>query len=232
MDKAEFDKFADEYRSLHANNIRASGESPDFFAEYKVVDAALLAKSIGLKDSAAILDFGAGVGNSVPYFKKHFPDSRLTCVDVSTRSTSINQQRFPGMAECTTFDGATLPFPDNSFDIAFAANVFHHIDASLHVPLLSEMRRVLIPGGFIVVFEHNPWNPLTVRAVDSCPFDENAVLIKADVLATRVASAGLIDIGVKYRIFFPGLLRRLRFLERYLTWLPLGAQYYVSGIKE
>ena len=232
MDKAEFDKFADEYRSLHANNIRASGESPDFFAEYKVADTASIAKTLDLNTPPTILDFGAGVGNSVPYFRKHFPDSQLTCVDVSARSSAINQERFPGMAECTTFDGTTLPFLNDTFDIAFAACVFHHIGASIHIPLLTELRRVVVPGGLVVVFEHNPWNPLTVRAVDSCPFDENAVLIRAGTLAKRVASAGFVDVEMKYRIFFPGPLRFLRFIERHIAWLPLGAQYYVSGFKK
>ena len=38
MEEAEFDKFAAEYRSLHAESIKASGESPEYFAEYKIVD--------------------------------------------------------------------------------------------------------------------------------------------------------------------------------------------------
>ncbi|MBB5503094.1 hypothetical protein [Paraburkholderia sp. MM5384-R2] len=40
MGKAEFDSFADEYLSLHARNIAASGEAPEFFAEYKIRDIA------------------------------------------------------------------------------------------------------------------------------------------------------------------------------------------------
>ena len=36
MDSAEFDKFAREYRSLHQANIGASGEAPEYFAEYKM----------------------------------------------------------------------------------------------------------------------------------------------------------------------------------------------------
>ena len=40
MDEVEFDKFADEYRSMHAANIKLSGEDPEYFAEYKVVDIA------------------------------------------------------------------------------------------------------------------------------------------------------------------------------------------------
>ncbi len=40
MEQSEFDKFADEYRSLHAANIAVSGEGPDYFAEYKIKDLA------------------------------------------------------------------------------------------------------------------------------------------------------------------------------------------------
>jgi hypothetical protein len=38
MDVAEFDQFADEYYRTHAANISASGETPDYFAEYKIKD--------------------------------------------------------------------------------------------------------------------------------------------------------------------------------------------------
>ena len=47
----------------------------------------------------------------------------------------------------------------------------------------------------------------------------------------RVRGAGFPDASVKYRIFFPHFLRALRPLEPRLTWLPLGAQYYVLGRK-
>lgn len=95
MDQAEFDKFADEYRNLHSRNIRASGEQPEFFAEYKVRDAAKLATDAGLGASLRVMDFGAGVGNSVPFFAKYMPACHLTCVDVSTRSLEIARERFP-----------------------------------------------------------------------------------------------------------------------------------------
>ena len=36
MDSAEFDCFADEYRSLHLENVAVTGEAPEYFAEYKV----------------------------------------------------------------------------------------------------------------------------------------------------------------------------------------------------
>lgn len=222
MEGAEFDRFADEYEQHHARNIRLSGESPEFFARYKVED---LARILVPGQPQRILDFGAGVGTSVPHFRALFPAAQLTCLDVSTRSLKIAAQRYPGAASFVPFDGATIPAADGSHDLAFAACVFHHIDASAHVPLLQELRRVLAPGGHLCIFEHNPLNPLTVHAVNTCEFDANAVLIRAGRMRQRLISAGFSDVSVAYRLFFPHALRRLRGLERALTWLPLGAQY-------
>jgi hypothetical protein len=43
----------------------------------------------------AVLDFGAGIGNSVPFVRKYLPDAQITCLDVSTKSLEIGQSRFP-----------------------------------------------------------------------------------------------------------------------------------------
>ena len=233
MDPAEFDAFADEYRQEHAHNIRASGESPEFFHEYKVAD---VAKGLGpgvAGTCLSILDFGCGVGNSLPHFLHHFPRSEITGLDVSSKSLAIARQRFPDAANLVQFKGeGPLPFPANSFDVTFAACVFHHIDVREHVRLLRELRRVLKPGGTSFVFEHNPYNPLTVRAVNTCAFDVNAVLIKPGQMTSMLEQAGLVAVRCRYRIFFPHALRHLRAMEPYLTWLPLGAQYCVSARSE
>jgi len=230
MLEAEFDKFAREYRALHAGNIRASGEAPEFFAEYKVRDVSETL-SLPAGKRPAILDFGGGVGTSLPWFRKYFPGAALTCLDVSRASLAIAGERFPGQADFRWFDGRAIPLPDNGIDVAFAACVFHHIDHALHAGLLRELRRVLAPGGALYVFEHNPWNPLTRHAVDTCEFDADARLVTAGQMRRRFAEAGFADVLRRYRIFFPGPLRALRPLESRMTWLPLGAQYYVVGRK-
>jgi SAM-dependent methyltransferase len=230
MNRAEFDKFAEEYRALHQSNIAASGESPEYFAEYKIKDLKALAdRDPAHTDGVRILDFGAGVGTSVPFIHKHFANAQLTCVDVSVKSLEIGAARFGGATKFVAFDGEHLPFPEESFDYAFAACVFHHIPPEEHQRLLMEMRRVLKPGGQVMIYEHNPFNPITVRAVNTCSFDENAILIRARHLSAKVASAGFAEAGIRYRVFFPRSLRWLRGLEARLGWLPLGAQYYVCG---
>jgi SAM-dependent methyltransferase len=224
MDEAEFDRLADEYRALHAAGTRLSGESPEFFAEYKVADlAALLAGRLG--DEPAILDFGAGVGTSVPYFRKYLPRCRLTCLDVSRRSLKVGRARFGDEAEFVHFSGTRVPFVDASFDVVFLACVLHHVAHSEHPALLAEAHRVLRPDGSLVVFEHNPYNPLTVHAVNNSPLDANAVLLTPSSLRRSAEHAGFPPGVLRYCMFFPRALRALRPLERRLRWLPLGAQY-------
>jgi SAM-dependent methyltransferase len=224
MDEAEFDRVADEYRALHAAGTRLSGESPEFFAEYKVADlAALLAGRLG--DEPAILDFGAGVGTSVPYFRKYLPRCRLTCLDVSRRSLKVGRARFGDEAEFVHFSGTRVPFVDASFDVVFLACVLHHVAHSEHPALLAEAHRVLRPDGSLVVFEHNPYNPLTVHAVNNSPLDANAVLLTPSSLRRSAQHAGFSPGVLRYCMFFPRALRALRPLERRLRWLPLGAQY-------
>jgi hypothetical protein len=70
-----------------------------------------------------------------------------------------------------------------------------------------------------------------VHAVRTCPFDDNARLISGPAMRRRLEAAGLTDVVLRYRIFFPAALAALRPLERYLGKLWLGAQYYVLGHK-
>jgi len=231
MLEAEFDRFADEYRADHARNIRLSGEDPDFFASYKIADISRIVGAQYAARSLSLLDFGAGVGNSIAPVRRYFPDAQLTCLDVSVRSLAIASSRFAGQAIFQAFDGRRIPYADASFDIVYAACVFHHIAERLQSPLLREIRRILRPDGHFFLFEHNPLNPLTRHAVDTCPFDENAVLIRAGAMRRRVAEAGFAKTDLAYRIFFPHALSWLRPVERLLAIVPLGAQYYVHARK-
>src|SRR6185437_2210913 len=202
MDQAEFDKFAEEYRALHAANIRFSGESPEYFAEYKVRDVASYLSRRGL-GATRILDFGSGICSSLPHFRKYLPHAAVTCLDVSLASLDLGVRRFQGEAEFRCFDGVNIPFGDGEFDTAFAAGVFHHIEEKEHVRLFRELRRILTPGGHFFLFEHNPLNPLTVHAVRTCALDENAHLLRHSILRTRLEAAGFLIADCRFRVFFP-----------------------------
>jgi len=228
LNRAEFDKFADEYRAIHQANIALSGELPEYFAEYKIRDLArLLHARIAASEGPRLLDFGAGIGSSVPFLRKHLPAAQLVCVDVSTRSLTIGMARFAQEASFVAFDGDRLPFAEATFDCVFLGCVLHHIAPAEHALLLTELRRVLKPAGELMIYEHNPLNPLTVRTVKACPFDDNATLVRAGRLRVALEAAGFRKSRIRYRVFFPHALRWLRPVEGCLGWLPLGAQYYL-----
>ena len=230
MDKAEFDRFADAYYEQHRENVAVTGEGPEYFAEYKIRQLRQIVEreQIGV---SRICDFGSGIGNSIPFFRTYFPDAALTSSDVSERSLTLGKQRYPGTDNCVLIEGGRIPCETASFDVAFSACVFHHIPHGEHVTWLSELHRITRPGGLIAIFEHNPLNPLTVHAVNTCPFDENAKLIFARNLAKRMGDAGWTSPRIQYNLFFPRALARLRPLEARLGWLPLGAQYVAFARK-
>jgi SAM-dependent methyltransferase len=175
-----------------------------------------------------IFDFGCGIGNSISFFRKYFGQSELHCGDVSARSIEIAQARFPGKE---TYVPVTdqIPLPAHSQDIVFSACVFHHIPHEDHQHWLAELRRITRPGGLLAIYEHNPLNPLTVRAVNTCPLDANARLILGGLLCKRAVASGWEGARVDYRLFFPSMLKALRRLEPHMGWFGLGAQYRVAA---
>ncbi len=224
MAKAEFDSYADTYYQDHKKNIKITGEDPEYFAEYKIAD---LARHFSKTQTSIsrIADFGSGIGNSIPYFRRYFPGANLSCVDVSARSIEQAQDRFPGNEAFLLIEGERIPLEDSSQDVVFSACVFHHIAHEDHERWLKELLRITKPGGTLAIYEHNPLNPLTVRAFNTCPLDQNARMIRAGALQRVCAVAGWSKASIAYRLFFPRALKYLRPLEPGLSWLWAGAQY-------
>jgi ubiquinone/menaquinone biosynthesis C-methylase UbiE len=229
MQESEFDKFAEEYHNTLAKSIRLSGEDPSYFYQYKVELTARITRARQIRVER-ILDFGSGVGNCVPFFLERFPEARLSCADVSRRSLEVSEKRFSGRIEHSEIKGKELPFADGQFDLVFSACVFHHIDHAEHAVWLTELCRVCRPGGLCIVFEHNPWNPLTLRIVRDCPFDEDAHLITAPVLRRSLLNSGWRQPEIFYTIFFPRQLAFMREAEKLLRSIPFGAQYAVTAV--
>ena len=108
MKVAEFDKFAEEYLATHKSNLAVTGERPDSFARYKIVEVARRLRAMGVTPQR-VLDFGCGIGNSAPHLREAFPDAQITAVDVSEKSLSVARARFPGAAEFVAYDPKGAP---------------------------------------------------------------------------------------------------------------------------
>lgn len=226
MSLGHFDDYADEYDRHHANSVRFSGDPVSYFAEYKIARLAKELPSIS-KGVLKILDFGGGVGNSLPFFTKYFPNAQVTICDTS--EGSLSKASLKGNVETRHISADVIPASEGEFDIVFSAGVFHHIPPESHLTWLNEIFRVTKKNGYFFLFDHNPNNPLTLKAVNDCEFDDDAILVKAKTLRGLFQLTGFKRVEIKYTLFFPRFLRYFRPLEKYLSPVPIGGQYFVSG---
>lgn len=225
----DFNRYAQSYSQQVTEAVGCAGLDHDFFLAVKARCLLELARR-RLGDSAelAVLDVGCGVGLMERFIASRF--KRLCGVDIAAEAVAEAQRSVPG-AEFLTYDGTALPFPDGSFDVAFAVCVLHHVPPAGWRSFVAEMERVVRPGGLVAVFEHNPLNPLTRRVVSRCEFDRDAVLLTAGTTRRLFRRAGLHAAESRYILFFPWSGRFWRALEPALGWLPLGAQYYAVATR-
>ena len=219
--KAEFDEYSKSYDQTVNAALAFAGLKVDFFTKVKAsyLDA-LIQSRFDEPSRISILDVGCGVGNSLSLLSGKA--ARLEGVDVSEACIETARSR-PAEATYSVFDGMQLPHAAESFDLAFSICVFHHVAIADRIPLACDIRRVLRPGGMFAIFEHNPLNPLTLRVVNSCKFDKDAILLRSSVAEQLMRDAGFRNVYSRFILTIPAGGPALR-VDRMFSRRPLGAQ--------
>lgn len=226
---SSFDDAVETYTYQIDEAVGFSGLKTEFFVEVKCVYLERLVKEfLGSPEEMAVLDLGCGVG---AYHRLLSPKFRnLTGLDISPRSIDYAKRTNPDVTY-RVYDGGRLPFDDGAFDVAFASCVLHHVPVGDWAGFASEMARVLRPGGMAVVFEHNPYNPVTRRIVSTCPLDEGAVLLRPKRVRDLMAASGLTTLRSRAILSVPPVYNFLYPVDELLGLLGLGAQYLVAARK-
>lgn len=117
----------------------------------------------GIRPGFKVLDIAGGTGDLAKAFAKQAgPGGEVWLTDINESMLRVGRDRLlnKGFAiPAMLCDAEKLPFPSNYFDrvsVAFGLRNMTHKDAAL-----SEMRRVLKPGGKLLVLEFSKvWEPL------------------------------------------------------------------------
>lgn len=107
-----------------------------------------------------VLDVAVGTGRNLPFYA---PDVTLTGVELSPAMLAVAQERAAGLGlavDLRVGDAQRLPFGDATFDTAVCALSLCTIPDP--AAALREMRRVLVPGGRLLLLDHvvSTWPPV------------------------------------------------------------------------
>lgn len=220
--KVDFDEYTENYNQILRESVGFFSQDDAYFARYKV---AIVNKAIKTKPTR-ILEYGCGIGRNIPFLREFFPDAEIEGSDIAPSSLDIARKENPGVHFFLEGDRQAEPY-----DLIFVAGVFHHIPPAERPGATRTISNRLKPGGEVYVFEHNPYNPVTRRIVNNCPYDEDAVLLKPSELKAHLQNAALTPNGGAYCLFVPPKLSALAWMESCLGWLPMGGQYWVKGTR-
>ena len=107
-----------------------------------------------------VLDCGCGTGSlAITARRAVGPEGRVEGIDIS--KDQLGRAREKARAEkldIVFHEGSIdeLPFPDDEFDVIFSTLMLHHVPAEAKRRAFREMRRVLRPGGRVVIADFGP----------------------------------------------------------------------------
>jgi len=222
--RSEFDQYAGDYENLVTEPVRTrfGGGTSDFFHARKMELLLKFLRKQGRDPSrTSWLDLGCGRGDLLDLGAADFTE-RAGCDPSEEMLSSVR----PGLEIRRQSSPTTIPFDSGKFDLVTAVCVYHHVVPPDRVPLTAEIRRVLKPGGLLVIIEHNPLNPVTKAVVKRIPLDHDAQLLSARTAQKLVSAVGFRPLRTEYFLYFPkALYGSLGSIEGALGWLPLGGQY-------
>jgi SAM-dependent methyltransferase len=77
----------------------------------------------------AILEIGAGEGSIIKRMSELNCGERFYAIEISSSGIdAIKRKQIPRLAECRTFDGYSIPYDNDQFDIAILSHVIEHVE--------------------------------------------------------------------------------------------------------
>ena len=159
-----------------------------------------------------ILEIGCGTGEAAFWMAADTP-ARVLATDLSPKFIAFAQQQFqrPNLQYAVLDFNRQADFNGRSFDYIVGNGILHHLYFHLGDALM-QMRRLLKPGGKLIFWEPNIYNPY-IWLIFSFPFFREKAHLEPDEMAfskdwitDKLCQAGYADVQVEFRDFLlPGI---------------------------
>lgn len=191
-------------------------------------------ESIGPPTRLSVLDVGSGDGHLAVALARR--GAHVTGVDVSERMVNTARSRSIEAGADVSFvlaSAEALPFKSGAFDVVVAVTLLCFVEDVEKT--LSEMSRILKPGGQVVVGELGRWSSWAalrrIKGWLGSPIWRRARFWSPRALRQLAREVGLSDCSVTGAIFYPPIEGAARFFGRFDralgTRTTLGAAFLV-----
>jgi SAM-dependent methyltransferase len=140
---------------------------------------ALLRNGYAVENFEAILDFGCGCGRVLRHWGELPNGHRLYGTDMNPELIAWDQKHLNKIAKFAVNRlEPPLDYPDESFDFVYAVSVFTHLTEGLEFAWIDELRRVLKPGGLLMITVHGESRLYQLSPAEQEAFRLGSLVIK------------------------------------------------------
>lgn len=165
-----------------------------------------------------ILDVGCGTG----LLDVALREAGFDVIGIDESMGMLKECQHAHHLPCLCGSSSCLPLASNSVDAAICVATLHHIRQEELVRLtVSEMLRVVKPGGWILLWDHNPLNPYWPFLMRRLPQDQEPTrLVPLRELLEDLKGNMVLRIDAKRSGFVPDFApRRLLWFFQALEWV-------------
>lgn len=142
-------------RILEPEAMDTAQEAAEYGAmDHSAANAAFVERLLGLGARGRMLDIGTGPAQIPVEVCRRLDDARVVAIDLAHHmlrlaAETVARAGLESRIELWHMDAKQLAFEDGSFDAVYSNTILHHVPDPR--PFLSEARRVLRPGGVLLI---------------------------------------------------------------------------------
>lgn len=136
-----------------------------------------------LARATAVLDFGCGCGRVLRHWDGLLERGVLHGSDYNARAIGWVQQHLGHVTASTNRLAPPLAYADGQFDFVYALSVFTHLTLDLEARWLTELERIVKPGGLLLVTLQGDRYRAKFTDAERATYDAGQAVVRQETLA-------------------------------------------------